>query len=169
MALDRQTGVPRICSRSAVAAIFFSMFRNIASRRPRSRDFSKKTIWRFLGSISLPKFCNPTDCVFPGIGLQPTSLNGRFSRTRILIHLSACTNFGFRRDKFISATVVSAMAADVAGGPRRVKSGRRWPTQQPTLRTYSGGLRGDLDIPRSSGNDPGMDQISPLPARTQDE
>jgi hypothetical protein len=35
-------------------------------------------------------------------------------------------------------------------------------------RTYSGGLRDDLDIPRSSGNDLGMDQINLLPAPTQD-
>src|SRR2546428_1563899 len=52
---------------------------------------------------------------------------------------------------------------------RCARNGRRWPAQQPTLRTYSGGLQGDLDIPRPSGNDLSMDQISPLPALTQDE
>jgi hypothetical protein len=35
-------------------------------------------------------------------------------------------------------------------------------------RTYSGGLQDDLDIPRSSGNDLGMDQKNLLPAPTQD-
>jgi SAM-dependent methyltransferase len=32
-----------------------------------------------------------------------------------------------------------------------------------------GGLQGNLDIPRASGNDLGMDQNTPLPALTQDE
>src|ERR1043165_9930226 len=38
-----------------------------------------------------------------------------------------------------------------------------------SLRTCSGGLQGDLDIPKPSSNDLSMDQISPLPALTQDE
>jgi SAM-dependent methyltransferase len=41
--------------------------------------------------------------------------------------------------------------------------------KKPTLRTYCGGLQGNLDIPTPSGNDLGMDQNSPLPALTQDE
>src|SRR5215467_1333746 len=34
---------------------------------------------------------------------------------------------------------------------------------------HRGGWQGDLDIPGLSGNDFSMDQINPLPARTQDE
>src|SRR5437660_643344 len=40
---------------------------------------------------------------------------------------------------------------------------------RPTLRMYSGGWRGNRDIPRPSGNDLSMDQNNPLPALTQDE
>jgi SAM-dependent methyltransferase len=43
------------------------------------------------------------------------------------------------------------------------------PGQQPTLRNLQWRLAGDLDIPGPSGNDLSMDQISPLPALTQDE
>jgi len=46
-------------------------------------------------------------------------------------------------------------------GPGWAESGQRGPAQQPTL--------SDLDIPRPSDNDLSMDQISPLPALTQDE
>src|SRR5258708_13715839 len=50
-----------------------------------------------------------------------------------------------------------------------LKSGRRGPAQQPTLRNVQWRLGTDLDFPRPSGNDLSMDQISPLPALTQDE
>ena len=49
------------------------------------------------------------------------------------------------------------------------KSGQRGPGQQPTLRNLQWRLAGDLDIPGPSGNDLSMDQISLLPALTQDE
>jgi hypothetical protein len=50
-----------------------------------------------------------------------------------------------------------------------LKRGQRGPAQQPTLRNVQWRLVSDLDIPRPSGNDLSMDQISPLPALTQDE
>src|SRR5262249_25106416 len=85
---------------------------------------------------------------------------------------SSCDN---RRDEICcyrcrcASTLRDGDARQAVAGGQAIKSGQRWPAQQPTLRTHSDELQGDLDIPRPSGNDLSMDQINHLPALTQDE
>src|SRR6516164_10161809 len=97
-------------------------------------------------------------------------------RPSVCIAAKAATHvrFGSKADitpsiGYVRFTPESGHRARRRACPLCAISGQRRPAQQPTLRTHSGDLQGDLDIPRPSGNDLSMDQINPLPALTQDD